>query len=116
MSTPLGVTLSRAWHQPFPRSTINSGQEPLARCTFRSTRPASPAARTSRRRCSGPTIDSIASQVTQAADILIDGSQDPSKSCDGVSIGVGFEAEIVQLGAIGDAPDDINPCDPDAGP
>lgn len=50
--------------------------------------------------CSGPTIDSIIAQITQASDILSDGTQDPTKTCDGISIGLGFDANIVQLGDV----------------
>jgi hypothetical protein len=66
--------------------------------------------------CSGATIDSIASQIAQASDILKDGTQDPTKSCDGISIGLGFDAALVQLGDIAPAampkPD---PCSADGG-
>ena len=31
--------------------------------------------------------------VRQASDILVDGTQDPTKACDGISIGLGFTAE-----------------------
>jgi hypothetical protein len=48
--------------------------------------------------CSGATIDSIVSQITQASDIMQDGTQDPTKTCDGISIGLGFDAEVVKLG------------------
>jgi hypothetical protein len=62
--------------------------------------------------CKGPTIDSIVSQIEQASDILSDGSQDPSKECDGISIGLGFDAGLVQLGDIlPKAPPKDNPCD-----
>lgn len=53
--------------------------------------------------CSGPTIDSIISQIQQASDIMADGSQDPTKTCDGISIGLGFDAALVKLGAIAPA-------------
>ena len=63
--------------------------------------------------CSGPTIDSIAAQFMQAADILKDGSQDPSKSCDGISIGLGFKAKALSLGGVGPAtPAEPDPCVP----
>jgi hypothetical protein len=66
--------------------------------------------------CSGPTIDSIASELGQAADILTDGMQDPSQTCSGISVGLGFDVVPVQLGAIGPAATQLpNPC-PDAGP
>jgi hypothetical protein len=50
--------------------------------------------------CKGPTIDSIISQIEQASDILKDGTQSKDKPCDGISIGLGFDAAVVQLGAI----------------
>ena len=62
--------------------------------------------------CKGVTIDSIVSQIEQASDILHDGTQDKDKECDGISIGLGFDAGIVQLGAIAPAaPPKDNPCD-----
>ncbi len=53
--------------------------------------------------CSGSTIDSIITQIEQASDIMKDGTQNASAECDGISIGLGFEAKTVQLGAIGPA-------------
>ena len=46
------------------------------------------------------TFDSFADQIRQNADIMADGSQDPSKSCEAISIGIGFEAKAVKLGPI----------------
>lgn len=42
----------------------------------------------------------ILDQLAQSSDILSDGSQDPSKVCDGISIGLGFDAKAVQLGEV----------------
>lgn len=62
--------------------------------------------------CSGSTVEGIKGSIRQASDMLADGSQDPSKSCDGISIGLGFTAK--QVGAPtktvtpGEAPPD--PC------
>ena len=50
--------------------------------------------------CSGPTANAMLAQVEQASDILADGTQDPTKACTGISIGLGFEAHIVKLGSI----------------
>lgn len=44
------------------------------------------------------TFESIAQQIRQASDILSDGSQDPTKTCDGISIGLGFDMDAIQLG------------------
>jgi hypothetical protein len=54
--------------------------------------------------CSGSTIDSILAQIAQASDILADGSQDPTKVCTGISIGLGFTAKAVTLGDIAPEP------------
>jgi hypothetical protein len=47
--------------------------------------------------CSGPTLASIQQKILQAADIMADGTNgDNTKTCDGISIGLGFDA--VQIG------------------
>jgi hypothetical protein len=46
----------------------------------------------------------LLTQVQQASDILDDGTQDPTRSCDAISIGIGFTAARVQLGATVPAP------------
>jgi hypothetical protein len=62
--------------------------------------------------CTGSTIDGIANQLRQASDILKDGSQDPTKTCDGISIGLGFSAKVVKLGPVAPpAAVKPNPCD-----
>jgi hypothetical protein len=48
-----------------------------------------------------PTLVSILNQLRQASDIMKDGTQDPSKECDGISIGLGFDASAVTLSAVG---------------
>lgn len=60
---------------------------------------------------SSPTLVSILNQLRQASDIMKDGTQDPSKECDGISIGLGFDTAPVKLGPVakpGDPPPD--PC------
>jgi hypothetical protein len=47
-----------------------------------------------------PTMKAILTQIEQASDILQDGTQDPSKTCDGISIGLGFDAAAAKLGPI----------------
>ena len=54
--------------------------------------------------CSSPTIQGIMVQLQQASDILQDGTQDPDATCDGISIGVGFDGALVQLGPAGAPP------------
>jgi hypothetical protein len=63
--------------------------------------------------CSGTTFESLADQIRQAADILIDGGQDPSLPCSAISIGIGFNASAVTLGAVAAAvPPPPDPCGP----
>lgn len=63
--------------------------------------------------CVGPTIDSVTSQLEQASDILVDGTQDPTKTCDAISIGLGFEARAAQLGSVAEpVPPPPQPCSP----
>lgn len=50
--------------------------------------------------CEGSTLDPILNQLAQSSDILSDGTQNPEKTCDGISIGLGFEAKAVQLGEV----------------
>jgi hypothetical protein len=60
--------------------------------------------------CSGPLIDSILLSIQQASDIMQDGTQDPTRTCDGISIGLGFDAAVVQLGATVPAVTQPDPC------
>jgi hypothetical protein len=64
--------------------------------------------------CNDMTIKTILSQIAKASDILADGTQDPSKLCDAVSIGLGFKARAVMLGGVGPmaAPPPPSPCGP----
>ena len=39
-------------------------------------------------------LASLEQQVGQASDIMVDGTQDPSKPCDGISLGLGFTAAV----------------------
>ncbi|MBI4702447.1 MAG: hypothetical protein HY744_15115 [Deltaproteobacteria bacterium] len=50
--------------------------------------------------CKGNAFDGLANQLRQASDILVDGTQDPTKTCSGISVGLGFEAVAAQLGAV----------------
>jgi hypothetical protein len=45
--------------------------------------------------------ESLVSRIRQASDILRDGTQDPSKGCDGISIGMGFTMKHAKLGQVG---------------
>jgi hypothetical protein len=43
-------------------------------------------------------IDGIAEQIKVSADMLLDGTQDPTKVCDGISFGIGFHAVRGEVG------------------
>lgn len=60
--------------------------------------------------CSGSVFDGIATQIKQLQDIRDDGTQDPGKPCNAISIGLGFSAQKVRLGAITPTPTLNNPC------
>ncbi len=61
--------------------------------------------------CTGTTFESLADQIRQASDILSDGSQDPNKTCDAISFGMGFEAVAAKLGAVAaPVPPSPKPC------
>jgi hypothetical protein len=63
--------------------------------------------------CGGSTLDTIKQTIRQASDILVDGTQDPSRDCNGISVGIGFEAVKVTVAGVqpdpAPAPD---PCQP----
>lgn len=52
--------------------------------------------------CQGSTLDSILQQISQASDILSDATQDATKTCDGISVGLGYDAKAVKLGDVTD--------------
>ncbi|MFO0760832.1 MAG: hypothetical protein U0359_30425 [Byssovorax sp.] len=61
--------------------------------------------------CSGPIVDSVLNQIRQASDIMKDGSQNPAKTCDGISIGLGFTMQTIDFGAVGpETPPGDMPC------
>jgi hypothetical protein len=51
--------------------------------------------------CGSATLNSLVTQVRQASDIMNDGTQNPMATCNGISIGVGFQMQQAQLGAVG---------------
>jgi hypothetical protein len=50
--------------------------------------------------CTGSTFDSIANQLRGASDIMANGTQDPNATCNGISIGLGFDLTPVTIGGI----------------
>jgi hypothetical protein len=53
--------------------------------------------------CTSTILPGLITQVRQASDIMQDGTQDPTKTCDGISMGITFEMAAVQLGSVGPA-------------
>lgn len=53
----------------------------------------------------------LADQLRRASDIMDDGTQDPNKTCNAISVGIGFTLYPVQFGKIGPAsPPPMMPC------
>ena len=53
--------------------------------------------------CDSQVFTNMITQIRQASDILTDGTQDPDKTCDGISMGLGFNMKQVLLGDVGPA-------------
>jgi len=53
--------------------------------------------------CGNSLLTSLVTQVRQASDIMSDGTQDPTKTCDGISVGLGFDLLPAQIGIVGPA-------------
>lgn len=51
--------------------------------------------------CGNPLLDSVILSIRQASDILANGTQSPEQTCDGISIGLSFEAKRAQIGGVG---------------
>ncbi len=51
--------------------------------------------------CDDALYDQVVTLVRQSSDIMSDGTQDPGQICDGISFGVRFEMQEVQLGDVG---------------
>jgi len=51
--------------------------------------------------CGNPLFDGLITSIRQASDIMTDGTQDPNKTCDGISMGLGFEMAEALLGPVG---------------
>lgn len=66
--------------------------------------------------CSGATLESIKEQIRGASDMLADGTSTPGQTCDGISIGLGFDAGTIQLGEAVAPPSEVeDPCNPSEG-
>jgi hypothetical protein len=45
--------------------------------------------------CNGSVLAGILGDISQASDIMVDGTQDPTQTCNGISIGLGFNGGLV---------------------
>lgn len=50
--------------------------------------------------CNSASWQAVEGQLKLAADIMVDGTQDPNATCNGISIGMGFTAAKVEIGTI----------------
>jgi hypothetical protein len=66
--------------------------------------------------CSGSTLMSLQASILKSADIMVDGSYQPTTTCDGVSIGIGFDADQIGLPQVAGTPtSSASPCSADGG-
>jgi hypothetical protein len=57
----------------------------------------------------------FADQIRIASDILVDGTQDPARTCDGISLGLGFQLSAAKVGRVLDSTLPLDPpCDASA--
>lgn len=47
-----------------------------------------------------PTFNIVADKIRGFSDVMQDGTQDPARTCDGLSVGIGFEMRRVELGDV----------------
>jgi hypothetical protein len=66
--------------------------------------------------CLIPTLfDGYAEQIRQASDIMDDGTHDPAQTCNGLTMGIGFDAALVEIGDTVSVPPPPDPCAMDGG-
>jgi hypothetical protein len=60
--------------------------------------------------CGSSAAGSLRALIEQASDIMADGTNDPGRPCDAISVGLGFYAVRVQLGNAVPEPPLVDPC------
>lgn len=55
-------------------------------------------------------FDGYVDRVRKSSDIMSDGTQDPQQTCDGISVGLGFDADVVQVRGIASTPPATDTC------
>ena len=117
-----GVTLNLAIHHPVVTMPLDAAHQKATRGILSGVIPTSPLLQqlqialspTPTLGCDDGGLSGLA-QIAEASDILQDGTQDPTQTCDGISIGLGFDALPVQLGPTVQPLPQPFPCDIDAG-
>lgn len=59
--------------------------------------------------CEGTAVEGILNQIRQASDIMKDGSQQTGVECNGISIGLGFDATAVTIDGVGTPAEEVPP-------
>jgi hypothetical protein len=62
--------------------------------------------------CDNSILPTLLTDIQEASDILSDGTQDPTKTCDGISMGIGFTMAPAQIGSVGPAAPVGSSCSP----
>ena len=60
--------------------------------------------------CLAGVFDQYEQKIRKASDIMDDGTQDPSKTCNGISLGLGFDLSQVAIGSVEPSPPAVDPC------
>lgn len=66
--------------------------------------------------CTGANIENVKTEIRKDSDMIADGTQDPGRTCNGISIGIGFTAKRVgqPTKAVEPAAPTADPCNPTA--
>lgn len=59
--------------------------------------------------CEGTAVEGILNQIRQASDIMADGTQQAGVECNGISIGLGFDATQVTIAGVGSPAEEVPP-------
>ena len=56
-------------------------------------------------------FDDYAGRIRDAADIIADGTQDPNETCNGITVGLGFDATLVEVADSAASPEPVDSCE-----
>jgi hypothetical protein len=60
--------------------------------------------------CVPGVFDQYEAKIRQASDILDDGTQDPQRTCNGITVGIGFDMVRASIGSVEMPPPKVDPC------